>query len=163
MKDKNYDILVQYILESQDKFYRLAFSYTHTKEGALDVVQNAICKALEGYETIRNMQYIRTWFYKVLVNEGLIYLKKNQREVLSDDGIFTELPYLEPAYTEDNDLYEQVEKLSLEIKTIIKLHYYEGFTLPEIAEITATNVNTVKSRLYAGLKKLKKEIKEESL
>lgn len=163
MKNKNYDILVQYILDGQDKFYRLAFSYTHTKEGALDVVQNAICKALESYGTIRNMQYIRTWFYKVLVNESLIYLKKNQREVLSDDGIFTELPYLEPAYTEDNDLYEQVEKLSLEIKTIVKLHYYEGFSLPEIAEITATNVNTVKSRLYAGLRKLKKEIKEESL
>lgn len=163
MKNKNYDILVQYILDGQDKFYRLAFSYTHTKEGALDVVQNAICKALESYGTIRNMQYIRTWFYKVLVNESLIYLKKNQREVLSDDGLFTELPYLEPAYTEDNDLYEQVEKLSLEIKTIVKLHYYEGFSLPEIAEITATNVNTVKSRLYAGLRKLKKEIKEESL
>lgn len=163
MKDKNYDILVQYILDNQEKFYRLAFSYTHTKEGALDVVQNAICKALEAYGTIRNMQYIRTWFYKVLVNESLVYLKKSQREVLSDDGLFTELPYLEPAYTEDNDLYEQVENLSLEIKTIVKLHYYEGFSLQEIAEITATNVNTIKSRLYAGLRKLKKEIQEESL
>ena len=43
---------------------------------------------------------------------------------------------------------------------MIVLHYYEEMTLKEIAEITDTNLNTVKSRLYSGLKKLKNYLEE---
>ena len=38
---------------------------------------------------------------------------------------------------------------------MIKLRFYEEMTLKEISQITGQNLNTVKSRLYAGLKKLR--------
>ena len=41
------------------------------------------------------------------------------------------------------------------------IHYYEEYTLKEIYQITGSNLNTVKSRLYAGLKKLKEIVKED--
>lgn len=47
-----YEKLIQYILENQDRFYRVAYSYTRHQEDALDVVQSAVCKALEAYESI---------------------------------------------------------------------------------------------------------------
>lgn len=43
------EVLIQYILDHQDRFYRLAYSYTKNQEDALDAVQNAVCKALEAY------------------------------------------------------------------------------------------------------------------
>ena len=43
-----YDCTVQYIIENQNKFYRLAYSYVKEEQAALDVIQNAICRALEG-------------------------------------------------------------------------------------------------------------------
>lgn len=42
-----YENLIQYILTNQERFYRLAYSYTRNQEDALDAVQNAVCKALE--------------------------------------------------------------------------------------------------------------------
>lgn len=72
MKQILYERLIQYILENQDRFYRLAYSYTRHQEDALDVVQSAVCKALEAHENIRNADAIRTWFYRILVNECLI-------------------------------------------------------------------------------------------
>lgn len=42
-----YERLVQYILENQDRFYRIAYSYTRHQEDALDAVQSAVCKTLE--------------------------------------------------------------------------------------------------------------------
>lgn len=40
-----YDCTVQYIIENQNKFYRLAYSYVKEEQAALDVIQNAICRA----------------------------------------------------------------------------------------------------------------------
>lgn len=49
MKKILYEKLIQYILENQDRFYRVAYSYTRQQEDALDIVQSAVCKALEAY------------------------------------------------------------------------------------------------------------------
>lgn len=53
MKQVLYERLIQYILEEQERFYRVAYSYTRHQEDALDVVQSAVCKALEAYESIK--------------------------------------------------------------------------------------------------------------
>ena len=50
------------------------------------------------------------------------------------------------------DTYKYVQKLSPKIKTVILLRFFEDKKIEEIAKITNTNVNTVKSRLYKGLK-----------
>ncbi len=160
LENSVYTQITDYIIENQNKFYRLAYSYVKNKEASLDIVQNAICKALENYESIRNIQYIKTWFYKVLVNECLTYIKKYNKEILVDQDSILEEAYIEDGYDVDSDLYEIVGKLNSNIKTVIILHYYEDMTLNEIAKVTGTNINTVKTRLYSGLRKLKGYMKE---
>lgn len=49
MRKDCYEILVQFIIENQNHFYRIAYSYLRNKEDALDAVQNTVCKALEKY------------------------------------------------------------------------------------------------------------------
>lgn len=44
MKPDTYELLIEYILSNQEKFYRLAYSYARNENDALDIVQNAICK-----------------------------------------------------------------------------------------------------------------------
>ena len=41
------------------------------------------------------------------------------------------------------------------------LHYYEGLTLKEIAEVTQSNLSTVKYRLYAGIRVLERTLRTE--
>jgi RNA polymerase sigma-70 factor (ECF subfamily) len=43
-------------------------------------------------------------------------------------------------------------------RLIISLRYFEDLKLEEIADILGENLNTVKTRLYAGLKKLRIEL-----
>ena len=74
-----YDLLVQHILTNQKKFYRIAYCYVYQKEAALDIIQNAVCKALENYQSLKNDQAIKTWFYRILINECLQYLKKYKK------------------------------------------------------------------------------------
>lgn len=74
MKRDLYEKIVSYVVENQNKFYRLAYSYVRDREDALDAVQSAVCKALENYGGIRNEGAINTWFYRILVNESLALL-----------------------------------------------------------------------------------------
>lgn len=158
-----YDRVVKHIIDNQEKFYRLAFSYVHNQEDALDVVQNAIYKALKHYSELRNESAVNTWFYRILVNESLLFLKQRKKEVLQQEDGGTEIPYYERAYEKEDDLYEQINHLDEELQNIIKLRFFEELSLKEISEIMDMNLNTVKAKLYRGLKMLKQNIQEVKL
>lgn len=163
MNQKLYNQIVSYILENQESFYRLSYSYARNKEDALDIVQNAICQALEHFGELKNTHAIKTWFYRILVNESLRFLKKRDRELPSEQKSNEELPYFEQAYEGTDNLYEMINRLDKTTQMILKLRFYEELSLKEIAEVAGMNLNTVKARLYRGLGLLKQNIKEDDL
>ena len=163
MKQILYEKLIQYILENQDRFYRVAYSYTRHQEDALDAVQSAVCKALGAYENIKNADAIKTWFYKILINECLTVLKKRGKVVLTADTVEQEEVYYEKGYEQGGDIEQELEKLEMDIQVIIKLRFFEEMSLKEISGITGLNLNTVKTKLYRGLKLLKENIQEADL
>ena len=67
----NRQLLVDYITAGQADFYRLAYSYVKNRDAALDVVQESIVKALTKIDSLREPAYLRTWFYRILLNERM--------------------------------------------------------------------------------------------
>lgn len=162
MKQTLYELLVSYIVENQSKFYRVAYSYARNQEDALDIVQNAVCKALESYKNLRNADAVKTWFYRILINESLAAIKQRKKELLSDDNPQKEEAYYEKGYEQQDDIKEELDRLEEDIQTIIRLRFFEELSLKEISEITGLNLNTVKTKLYRGLKLLRENIQEVS-
>ena len=119
--------LTAYLVEDQARFYRLAYSYLHNREEALDAVQTAVCKALEKQDGLRDAGAIRTWFTRILVNACMDQLRQRKRVTL----------------------------VPPEVATIVKLRFYEDLSLKEISQIVDCPLSTVKTRLYTGLKKLR--------
>ncbi len=164
MKDSNQvvkDRIINYIVENQQKFYRIAYCYVNQREAALDIVQNAICNGLEKCDQLRNPNAIKTWFYRILINECLQYLNKYKREILYEPSEFKEEVYYEDAYEDKLEVFQKVCDLPEHLKTVILLHYFEDLTLKEISKSTGINLSTVKTRLYAGLKKIRYEMEKE--
>ena len=161
MKEELREQIVSYLLENQDKFYRLAFSYVHNADAALDIVQNAIVKALEHYTSIRNTDYVKPWFYRVLVNECLTAMQKGKREYSYEPE---DLQRIQDTPVEEDhqamEIYEQVQKLPEKMKTVVVLRFYEDFSLAEIAKVTGAKLSTVKYRLYSALKQIKMTYEE---
>lgn len=160
MKQELYEKLIQYILEDQDRFYRVAYSYTRNQEDALDVVQSAVCRALEAHKSIKNEDAVKTWFYRILINECLTVLKKRKKLLLTNDDQGREEVYYEKGYEQDDDLEKELDRLEPDVQGIIKLRFFEEMSLKEISCITGLNLNTVKTKLYRGLKQLKENIQE---
>lgn len=160
MKEDLYRKIVDYIIENQNRFYRLAYSYVRNQEDALDAVQNSVCKALEHYEELKNENAVRPWFYRIVVNESLRMI--HERKKCGFPGIEeTDSYYEEKGFEIHDDLYEHINRLDEEVQTILKLRFYEDMPLKEIAEIMEMNLNTAKSKLYRGLQTLKVSMKED--
>ena len=68
-----------FLREHQNEFYRLAYSYVKNADEALDVVQEAAIKAFVHRSSLRNPQNMKAWFYRILVNESLTWLRRNRR------------------------------------------------------------------------------------
>ncbi|AWH77229.1 MULTISPECIES: RNA polymerase sigma factor [Clostridioides] len=149
----------KYIIDNKDSFYRIAYSYTKNEEDALDVVQEAMYKALYSVENIKEVNYIKTWFYKILVRTSIDFIRKNRKyNNMTDIDLVDETGEYDK-YT-DLDLRRALEELPIEYKSIIILRFFEDLKIEEVAIILDENVNTVKTRLYTALKKLKLKIEE---
>ena len=72
-----------------------------------------------------------------------------------------EEPYEEKGFEQpDEDLYTHINRLEQDVQAIIKLRFYEELSLQEISQIMEMNLNTVKSKLYRGLKTLRIAVQE---
>ena len=58
--------------------YRLAYSYVKNADDALDILQESIYKAISSIESLKDSSYIKTWFYKIIVNTSLDFLEKER-------------------------------------------------------------------------------------
>lgn len=159
--NSNYNNLIDFIGENQNRFYLLAYSYVKNPHTALDMVQEAVYKALKSADSIKEPSHIKTWFYRILINTSLDELRRQKRDVILEDDALasafleTFQPDGEAQHTEAIDLYAALESLDFKSRTVINLRYFEGMKLSEIADILDEGVSTVKSRLYRALDALK--------
>ena len=160
MEQTVYQQLTDYLVAHQEDFYRLAFSYVKNRDAALDVVQESIVKALARADTLRKPELLKSWFCRILLNESMNHYRRTRRLVpLEDAAPEAADPRGDPA--ERLDLYDAIERLEPREQAIIRLRFFEDMKLEEIARVTATNLNTVKSRLYKSLRKLRELTGEE--
>ena len=153
MRETNVQKTEQILIDNYEKYYRLAYSYTRTQEDALDVVQESAYKAIRDCNKVENPNYISTWIYRIVVNTSIDLLRKRQKNESIVGKLDEDVSY-EDSYS-DPDLKAALEQLDESEKTVIVLRYFEDLKLDDIARITDSNLNTVKARLYRGLKKLK--------
>lgn len=151
MKKENEEVIHEMLLEHYDKYYRIAYGYVHNEPDALDIVQEGAYKAIFHSCKLKKQEYADTWICRIIMNEAIAFLRKNRRcqVELEKCEMGTEQQY------EDIDLRNAIEGLSPAEKTVVMLRYFEGMSLEQVAQTAGENLNTVKSRLYRALDKLK--------
>ena len=62
---------------------------------------------------------------------------------------------------ENIDLQKALDELPEKYKTIVILRYFEDMKISEIAQVLDENTNTIKTRLYKALDKLKLKLRDD--
>lgn len=153
---KKEQLVEETILKKYNSYYRLAYSYVHKKSDAEDIVQNTAYKALRACRDLRQPEYVETWVYRILLNEIFRLLKQPENfsyeEFIEKTG--NEGESVEDVY-ENVDLQRVINSLPEKDKLVVELRFFEDKKLEDIALVLDENVNTVKSRLYRSLKKMR--------
>ena len=139
------------LIDQYERFYRLAYSYVHNEADAWDVVQESACKAIIQCKKLKDTTKLLPWLCRIVVNTSLDLMRNQIKEQPAE-----ELPEAaaEDKY-EELDLKKALNRLEPENRTVIILRYFEDMKIEDIALVVDENVNTVKTRLYRSLKKLR--------
>ena len=149
-----------YIVENKEDLYRFAYSYVKNEDDALDIVHDAVCKSLANIKSLKDINNIKSWIYQIVSNCAIDYIRKNKKYTELSDDLQNENAIGYDKY-EDIDLQEALDRLPEKYRIVIILRYFEDMKIGDIAQILNENENTIKTRLYNGLSKLKIELIEE--
>lgn len=155
-KNHNLQEIEQQLLANYNRYYRLAYSYVHNEADAYDIVQTGACKAIANSKSLKKKEFASTWIYRIMLNEIFRLIRQDVCVPLDE----IEVEAGKKDQYEEVDLKQALHKMDPEDKAVIELKYFEEMTFEEIAAILGENVNTVKSRLYRGLKKLKIQLSD---
>lgn len=153
---------LQMVEENKNQFYKIAYSYVHSEDDALEVIQESVYKGYLGLSTVKERKYLKTWFTRILIRVAIDMQRQkkrvfvNEEMALKEKQIFT----LEKDSDMKMDMERALNSLNEDERTIIVLKYFEDKKFDEISEILEKPVGTVKTLLYRALKKLKVNFEE---
>ena len=140
-----------------DMVLRLCMVSLKNSTDAEDVFQNVFLKYALSTIRFESEEHEKAWFIRVTVNACRDLLKSFFRSRTVSLEEMTE--YYAPEMTaEQYAVMEAVWSLPKQYRDVIYLHYYEGYTAPEIAGILHRNANTVYTHLTRGKEMLREAL-----
>lgn len=137
-----------------DMIRRICFLYLKNEADVEDVFQEVFLKFFLNFDSFESEEHQKAWLCRVTFNKCKDLCKSFWRKrVVSMEEM--EIPYESP---QQSELVSSILELPSESKELIYLHYYEGKTIPQIAQILQKNTNTVYSRLRRAKAQLKKKV-----
>lgn len=136
-----------------DMVRRICMIHLKNYEDAEDIFQTVFLKYVLRSEPFDSPEHEKAWIIRVTVNACRDLLKSffRSRTVSLDQLI--EKPQ---DMTEDHsDILEAVLELPARFRDVVYLHYYEGYSAPEIGRILKKNTNTVYTLLARARQLLK--------
>ena len=131
-----------------DMVLRLCMVYLKNESDTEDIFQSVFLKYALHTQPFENAEHEKAWLIKVTANacKNLIKDAFRTRTVSLE-----ELPRYVPEIDADRyAVIEAVLSLPKQYRDVIYLHYYEGYTAPEIAGILRRNPNTIYTHLHKG-------------
>ena len=144
----------------RDRLFAIAFQYTKSAADADDMAQIALIKCYHAEKPFENEQHIRNWLIRVTVNECKRYLVSPWRRYTAPIEDYAETLGFETP--EQSSLFLAVMALPQNYREAIYLHYYEGYSMREIAELTGRSEAAVAAHLSRGRNKLRTYLEGEN-
>ncbi len=136
--------------------YRLAYARTGSRADAEDVMQETFLRLLKARPVFNDGAHAKAWLLRVAANcaNDLFRLPWRRREEPLEEGMTA------PAGPEPGGVVEAVFSLPAKYRIPVHLHYFEGYSVAEIAQITGRREGTVKSQLFRARTLLREKLED---
>ena len=121
-------------------------------------MQDTFIAVSKGIRRLNDPAAFPRWIYQILHRRGVDYIRSKGRFRQSQQTInsIDREAFDEDKMTSKIDIQKALNNLTDDSYRLVHLHYLHGFNMKEIARITGIPEGTVKSRLHAARKHLKR-------
>ena len=150
-----------------NKMFRVCYRYVKNEPDAEDILINGFLKVFKHLPNLdyRGERSLEAWIKRIMVNESLMFLRKNANFRFVDDsqanhiGMSAEVPYKLAA----EEIYSLILRLPVGYRTVFNLYVIEGYSHKEIASQLNISENTSKSQLSKGRALLRKLLEKNGI
>ncbi|MBZ0299561.1 MAG: RNA polymerase sigma factor, partial [Anaerolineae bacterium] len=145
------------------QIYRTAVAITHEDTVAEDITQDCFLRLHRYASRIDTNLPLPPWLYRVTVNLAYTWVSRHKKRRVSLESVVDYL--MSPARTTPDHVVEvigmqeevrrAIAALNFNQRVVVVLHYLNGLSLEDIAQILDCPVGTVKSRLYYARENLR--------
>lgn len=137
-----------------DMVMRICYLHLKNTEDAKDVLQEVFIKFIAEEKAFESEEHEKAWLLRVAINKCKniqnSFWRKNTHSIGEVEIAFNQ--------NIESEVIEAVFNLRPKYKVPIHLHYYEGYSVPEIASILNQKENTIYSNLHRARKELKEKL-----
>lgn len=142
--------------EYSDMVRRLCMLHLKNYADTEDIFQTVFLKYALSSVEFESKEHEKAWMIRVTINACKDLLKSFFRKHTVSIDQLIEQPA--PVPQDHRKVLEAVLSLPKKYKDVVYLHFYEGYTAPQIGEILGKNVNTVYTLLTRAKKILKTKL-----
>ncbi|MBQ8397029.1 MAG: sigma-70 family RNA polymerase sigma factor [Clostridia bacterium] len=142
-----------------DMVWRLALARMASVPDAEDVFQEVFLRYFRHENDFESDEHRRAWLIRCTINRTKSALTAPWRRRVLPLEIAADLGVRE----ENREVYAAVLALPPKYRTVVHLHYYEGFSVAEIAAHLGCAEGTVKAQLHRARAKLKEALRDVEL
>ena len=159
-REKDLERIMEYY---SDSIYRMSYFVLQNDQDAQDILQETLIKYMQKAPDFQSESHEKAWLLRVANNlcKDMLRFQKRNRHTDIEELTESYADTAELARTETRELITQVFTLPSKYKQVIYLHYYEGYSVKEIATILKISEGAVKKRLERGRNQLRLILEED--
>lgn len=145
---------------SLSRQYAIATLILRDGDRAQDAVQDALVSAWRGLSALRDPDAWDAWLHRLTVRACFKQVRRDKRRKLVElqvkpDPVATGADDAPRALAERDRIERELDRLPIDQRAVIVLHYHLGLPLAEVAPILDIPVGTASSRLHRGLEAMR--------
>ena len=159
----------------KEMVYKIALSFISSPEDAEELTQDVFVKAIRQIDKFKNQSSLKTWVYRITVNEALNKTRsaksrffsnlfsRNNATLPDSTGNAEQSPEVRKISNENLQyLYRCIEQLPEQQKIAFTLNKIDEFPYAEVADVMGITLSSVESLIHRAKKKLQSEIVKNS-
>ncbi|MGU8237583.1 sigma-70 family RNA polymerase sigma factor [Clostridium perfringens] len=148
------------IKNNKEYLYKMAFLYVKDEQDALEVIHETVYRAFLNIEKLKKAKFFNTWITRILINVSIDFLKRKGKNQMLDESTPIIKEKCEISTEEKLDLYNAIDLLNDNYKTVIIMMYFNDMKIKDISKVMETPENTVKTYLRRAKQALGEILKE---
>ncbi|WP_100656013.1 RNA polymerase sigma factor [Alteromonas flava] len=152
----------------EKSIYNYGIRMTGSREDSLDLMQEIFVSVFRNLASYQGTGAFKSWLFKIAHYRCVEFYRRRKPNQSLDDtpelDIRSDQRCPEGELTESQDnaqLHNAMQQLPVNQRAVVELKFFGQFTFDEIADQLGVSPNTVKSRLYSALEKLKGQLEVE--